>query len=121
MDFNVDRSLPLYQSTTAQIRYLNLIGDRYLELKRGDGRGCRPDPATRRIHPAVAYPAGPGSRRADRRFQAAVPGARSAEGQHHRPAIVTVFQGQGGTINDILDQTAQFTSRWPTVTRPSAR
>ena len=25
-------------------------------------------------------------------------------------AIITVFQGQGGTINDILDQTAQFTS-----------
>lgn len=25
-------------------------------------------------------------------------------------AIITVFQGQGGTINDILDQTAQLTS-----------
>ena len=36
VDFSVDRSVPLYQSTTAQIRYLNLIGDRYLELKRGD-------------------------------------------------------------------------------------
>lgn len=32
--FNVDRSIPLYQSTTAQIRYLDLIGNRYLELKR---------------------------------------------------------------------------------------
>ncbi|HVQ99190.1 MAG TPA: MlaD family protein, partial [Mycobacterium sp.] len=35
VDFDVDHSVPLYQSTTAQIRYLNLIGDRYLELKRG--------------------------------------------------------------------------------------
>ena len=34
VDFDVDRSVPLYQSTTAQIRYLNLIGDRYVELKR---------------------------------------------------------------------------------------
>src|ERR1700722_9759225 len=25
--------------------------------------------------------------------------------------IITVFQGEGGTINDILDQTAQLTSR----------
>ena len=32
VDFNVDRSLPLYQSTTAQIRYQDLIGNRYLEL-----------------------------------------------------------------------------------------
>ena len=31
--------MPLYQSTTAQVRYLNLIGDRYLELKRGEGEG----------------------------------------------------------------------------------
>ena len=37
-------------------------------------------------------------------------------------AIITVFQGQGGTINDILDQTAQLTSHAsPTVTRRSAR
>ena len=34
--FDVDRSLQLFQGTTASIRYLNLIGDRYLELKRGD-------------------------------------------------------------------------------------
>lgn len=38
--FNVDRSVPLYQSTTAQIRYLDLIGNRYLELKRGEGEGA---------------------------------------------------------------------------------
>src|ERR1700737_4631046 len=36
VDFAIDRSLPLYEGTTASIRYLNLIGDRYLELKKGD-------------------------------------------------------------------------------------
>ena len=36
VDFNVDRSIPLFQGSTASIRYLNLIGDRYLELKRGE-------------------------------------------------------------------------------------
>ncbi|EUA68916.1 mce related family protein [Mycobacterium xenopi 4042] len=35
VDFEVDRSLPLDQATTASIRYLNLLGDRYLELTRG--------------------------------------------------------------------------------------
>src|SRR3984893_16079672 len=39
VDFSIDRSVPLYQSTTAQVRYLNLIGDRYLEIKRGEGEG----------------------------------------------------------------------------------
>jgi phospholipid/cholesterol/gamma-HCH transport system substrate-binding protein len=40
VDFDVDRSVPLYQSTTAHIRYFNLIGDRYVELKRGEGEGA---------------------------------------------------------------------------------
>ena len=40
VDFDVDSSVPLYQSTTAHIRYFNLIGDRYVELKRGEGEGA---------------------------------------------------------------------------------
>ena len=40
VDFDVDRSLPLFQSTTAQIRYDDLIGNRYMELKRGEGEGA---------------------------------------------------------------------------------
>ena len=41
VEFDIDRSVPLYQSTTAHIRYLNLIGDRYLELKRGGGEDAQ--------------------------------------------------------------------------------
>lgn len=40
VDFTVERDLPLYQSTTAQIRYQDLIGNRYVELKRGQGEGA---------------------------------------------------------------------------------
>ena len=40
VDFSVDRSVQLYQSTTAQIRYQDLIGNRYLELSRGTGEGA---------------------------------------------------------------------------------
>ena len=37
-------------------------------------------------------------------------------------SIITIFQGQGGTISDILDQTAPaHLRRWPTVTGPSER
>ena len=34
---NVDKTLPLYQSTTATIRYQDLIGNRYVNLERGTG------------------------------------------------------------------------------------
>ena len=37
---SVDKSLPLYQSSTAQIRYANLIGERYVNLDRGTGAGA---------------------------------------------------------------------------------
>lgn len=40
VDFAVDRSIQLYQSTTAQIRYLDLLGNRFVELKRGMGDGA---------------------------------------------------------------------------------
>ena len=110
VDFDVDRSLPLYQSTTAQIRYADLIGGRYLELKRGVGEG-----AERILPPGGFIPA---SRTApaldlDALIGGFKPLFRSLDPEKVNTiasAIITVFQGQGGTINDILDQTAQLTS-----------
>ena len=111
VDFDVDRSVPLYQSTTAQIRYLNLIGDRYVELKRGDGEGAdRVLPSGGFIplshtQPALDLDALIGGFRP--LFRALDP----EKVNNIASAIITVFQGQGGTINDILDQTAQLTNQ----------
>lgn len=111
VEFNVDRNIPLYQSTTAQVRYLNLIGDRYLELKRGDGEGGdRVLPENGFIplshtQPALDLDALIGGFKP--LFQALDP----EKVNNIATSIITVFQGQGGTINDILDQTAQLTSR----------
>jgi phospholipid/cholesterol/gamma-HCH transport system substrate-binding protein len=110
VDFDVDRSVPLYQSTTAQIRYLNLIGDRYVELKRGDGEGAdRVLPSGGFIplshtQPALDLDALIGGFRP--LFHALDP----KKVNNIASALITVFQGQGGTINDILDQTAQLTA-----------
>ena len=79
--FAVDKSLPLYQSTIAQIRYANLIGDRYVNLDRGTGEGAD------RVLPLDPEKV-----------------------NNIATSLVTVFQGQGGTISDILSQTAQLTS-----------
>jgi phospholipid/cholesterol/gamma-HCH transport system substrate-binding protein len=107
VDFNVDRSIPLFQGSTASIRYLNLIGDRYLELKRGDDDrrldpgGTIPDSRT---EPALDLDALIGGFRP--LFRALDPDKVNNIAQ----SIITIFQGQGGTINDILDNTAQLTS-----------
>src|ERR1700756_5582871 len=110
VDFDVDHSVPLYQSTTAQVRYLNLIGDRYLELKRGDGEG-----AARVLPPHGFIPLSHTQPALDLDaliggfkplFRALDPDKVNKIAQ----SLITVFQGEGGTINDVLDQTAQLTS-----------
>jgi phospholipid/cholesterol/gamma-HCH transport system substrate-binding protein len=105
--FSVDRSLPLFEGTTASVRYLNLIGDRYMELKRGDSNkriavgGTIP---IERTQPALDLDALIGGFRPV--FRALDPDKVNNIAQ----SIITIFQGQGGTINDILDQTASLTS-----------
>jgi phospholipid/cholesterol/gamma-HCH transport system substrate-binding protein len=109
--FNIDRSVPLYQSTTAQIRYLDLIGNRYLELKRGEGEGF-----DRILPPGGFIPASRTSPALD--LDALIGGFkplfRALDPEKVNTiasALITVFQGQGGTINDILDNTAQLTNQ----------
>lgn len=107
VDFDVEKGLPLYQGTTASIRYLNLIGDRYLELKKGDDGKEMPVGGTipiERTEPALDLDALIGGFRP--LFRALDPEKVNTIAQ----SIITVFQGQGGTINDILDQTAALTS-----------
>jgi phospholipid/cholesterol/gamma-HCH transport system substrate-binding protein len=107
VDFAVDRSLPLFQGTTASVRYLNLIGDRYLELKRGDDEKRLPAGGTipvDRTQPALDLDALIGGFRP--LFRALDPDKVNNIAQ----SIITIFQGQGGTINDILDQTSELTS-----------
>src|SRR6202012_3304644 len=92
-------------------RYLNLIGDRYLELKRGEGEGSD------RVLPAHGFiPLSHTSPALD--LDALIGGFKPLfraldpeKVNNMATAIITVFQGQGGTINDILDQTAQLTSK----------
>jgi phospholipid/cholesterol/gamma-HCH transport system substrate-binding protein len=110
VDFSVDRSVQLYQSTTAQIRYQDLIGNRYLEISRGTGEG-----AERALPPGGFIPLSRTQPALD--LDALIGGFkplfRALDPQKVNTiasSIITVFQGEGGTINDILDQTAQLTS-----------
>src|SRR6185312_7569748 len=109
--FDVDRSIPLYQSTTAQIRYLDLIGNRYLELKRADGEGFN-----KILPPGGFIPLSRTSSALD--LDALIGGFKPVfkalspdKVNEIAKTLITVFQGQGGTINDILDNTAQLTNQ----------
>jgi phospholipid/cholesterol/gamma-HCH transport system substrate-binding protein len=107
VDFDVDRSLPLFDGTTASIRYLNLIGDRYMELKRGESDKRLPGGGTipvTQTEPALDLDALIGGFRPV--FRSLDPDKVNTIAQ----SLITIFQGQGGTINDILDQTASLTS-----------
>ena len=70
VDFDADRNIVLTTGTKAAIRYLNLVGDRYLELV--DTPGLDEDPAggladSGRPHRAGARPR-PAARRAETRY-----------------------------------------------------
>jgi phospholipid/cholesterol/gamma-HCH transport system substrate-binding protein len=111
VDFSVDRSVQLYQSTTAEIRYQDLIGNRYLEIDRGTGEN-----ADRVLPPGGFIPLSRTEPALD--LDALIGGFkplfRALDPQKVNSiasSIITVFQGEGGTINDILDQTAQLTDR----------
>jgi phospholipid/cholesterol/gamma-HCH transport system substrate-binding protein len=111
VDFSVDRSVPLYQSTTAEIRYADLIGNRYLEINRGTGEGAETvlPPGgfipLSRTQPALDLDALIGG------FKPLFHALDPQKVNSIASSIITVFQGEGGTINDILDQTAQLTER----------
>ncbi|MCV7261049.1 virulence factor Mce family protein [Mycobacterium shimoidei] len=109
VEFAVDRSVKLYQSTTASIRYQDLIGNRYLELERGEGEGAdRILPPggfipLSRTQPALDLDALIGG------FKPLFRALNPDKVNSIASSIIAVFQGEGGTINDILDQTAQLT------------
>lgn len=107
VDFAVDRTLPMFDGATASIRYLNLIGDRYMELSRGDSDRRMPAGGTipiERTEPALDLDALIGGFRP--LFRALDPDKVNTIAE----SIITIFQGQGGTINDILDHTAELTA-----------
>lgn len=107
---NVDKSLPLYQSTGAQIRYANLIGERYVNLDRGTGEGADKvlPPGglipLARTQPALDLDALIGG------FKPLFKALDPEKVNNIATSLVTVFQGQGGTVANILSQTAQLTA-----------
>ncbi|ASR03099.1 MCE family protein [Gordonia rubripertincta] len=106
--FSLDKDVTLTQATRAVVRYRNLVGDRYLELREGDGN---PSPLAQgstigidQTEPALDLDALMGGFRP--LFKALDPDQVNKLSSE----IITVFQGQGGTIASVLSETADLTT-----------
>src|ERR1700761_3727976 len=108
IEFTADDSVVLTQGTKAVIRYKDLIGGRYLALEEGAGSTKKLNPGgtipLARTSPALDLDALIGGFRP--LFRALDPDQVNAlSGQ-----LIAALQGQGGTINSFLSQTAALTS-----------
>ncbi|CAN3130341.1 virulence factor Mce family protein [Mycobacterium sp. smrl_JER01] len=108
VEFTADDSVVLTQGNRAVIRYDDLIGGRYLALEEGAGGTERLQPGETiplaRTSPALDLDALIGGFRP--LFRALDPDQINAlSGQ-----LISALQGQGGTINSFLSQTAALTS-----------
>lgn len=108
VNFNADRNIVLTEGTKAAVRYLNLVGDRYLDLV--DGRG-----STKRL------PAGgqiPVDRTAPALDLDLLLGGLKPVNQGLNPedvnaltsALLQIFQGQGQTLESLFTKTSSFSN-----------
>ena len=105
--FDVDSDVRLARTVTATIRYRNLIGQRYVALDEGSGSLADPLPSgatIRRTFPALDLTA------LFNGFQPLFEALSPKDVNALSGEIVQVFQGEGGTIEDLLQETAQFTN-----------
>lgn len=108
IDFDVDSKYRLLTSTTATVRYENLVGDRYLELMEGPGGTDElPDGGTipaQQTSPALDLDLLLGG------FKPLLRGLDPQQINDLSAALLHVLQGQGGTLVSLLGSTSSFTN-----------
>jgi phospholipid/cholesterol/gamma-HCH transport system substrate-binding protein len=106
--FDADRSIVLTEGTKAAVRYLNLVGDRYLELVDGPGSAKRL-PAGGQINVSHTAPAldldlllgG---------LKPLIHGLNPRDVNALSSALLEVFQGEGGTLQSLFAKSTSFTN-----------
>jgi phospholipid/cholesterol/gamma-HCH transport system substrate-binding protein len=106
--FDVDRGVVLTTGTRAVVRYLNLVGDRYLELTEGPG-STKVLPAGSEIgidrtSPALDLDLLLGG------LKPVTQGLNPQDVNTLSASLIQVFQGEGGTINSLLSRTSSFSN-----------
>ncbi len=106
--FTVESALPLTQASRAEIRYLNLVGDRYLALERGA-------PGAPGLEEDATIPIGRTSPALDlttlfNGFQPLFAALSPEDVNELSLNLVRTLQGESGTVESLLAHTASLTS-----------
>ena len=106
--FTVDKRYTLYSSTRAEIRYENLVGDRFLEITSGPGelRKLRPGATIDQQHtqPALDLDALLGG------LRPVLKGLDANKINTVSSYVIELLQGQGGALSNLLADTNAFGS-----------
>lgn len=106
--FDADRNIVLTDGTQAAVRYLNLVGDRYLELMDGPG-------STKRLPAGGQIPVDHTAPALDLDLllgglKPVIQGLNPRDVNALTSALVQVFQGQGPTLESLLSKTSSFSN-----------
>ena len=108
VSFDADRTVPMSTGTTLAVRYLNLVGDRFLELVDGPG-------STRILPAGSQIPADRTAPALDLDLllgglKPVIQGLNPQDVNTLSAALLQVFQGQGGTLDSLLSQTSSLSN-----------
>jgi phospholipid/cholesterol/gamma-HCH transport system substrate-binding protein len=106
--FDADRDIVLTTGTKAVVRYLNLVGDRYLELVDGPG-------STRVLAAGSQIPIDRTAGALDLDLllgglRPVIQGLNPQDVNALSSSLLQVLQGQGGTLESLFSKTSSFTS-----------
>jgi len=107
--FRVQADLPLTTASTAEIRFLNLVGDRYLALEQGSDK----DAATLRSGATIPIQRTRPALDLTTLFNGFQPLFQALNPQQINDLslnLVQVLQGEGGTVQGLLQKTASLTN-----------
>lgn len=108
VDFDADKTVVLTTGTKAAVRYLNLTGDRYLELVDAPGSTRIMPPGSQipleRTLPALDLDLLLGG------LKPVIQGLNPKDVNALTSALVQVFQGQGDTLESLMTKTSSFSN-----------
>lgn len=106
--FKVDKDVPLTRESTANVRFLNLIGDRYMSLSQGE-KGA-PRLASGATIPMSHTTPALNLTALFNGFQPLFQALRPEDVNKLSLNLVRVLQGEGGTVQELLANTASLTN-----------
>ena len=114
--FDADRNVVLTDGTRAAVRYLNLVGDRYLELVDGPG-------STKRLPAGGQIPVDHTAPALDLDLllgglKPVIQGLNAHDVNALTSALLQVFQGRAGPCSRCSPRRRRFRTPWPTTTKP---